>query len=278
MPYRYQTLEKLMRGYEATGVPLVGSDGHVLSAEPYVDAGAGLYYLVPLIGRTFHVPLDTALAIYTAAAVGIGLVFGVVGAFLLFRSPWARASAVLGIGLVSAACYRFGEGYLCGAVAVLATIPLFLYLYRRGRTGPLLVALAATGLLVGVADQIRSLIGAPVLLFILLVLALDTAGAWRRRALCAAVLLLGCAVPYAYGAHLVRQRDAYVSTMANARRPAVLGDALWHPMYLGLGYLPNRYGITYSDMAAVNRVRTVDPSAPYLSPRYTDILRRAVGG
>ena len=276
MPYRYQTLERVIQGYEATGVSLVGSDGQTVSPEPYVDAGVGLYYLVPLIARTFGVSLDAALTLFAAIAVAGACVLGIVGSFLLLRSAWGRAAAVAGIAVVAALCLRFGEGYLAGAVTVLATIPFFLHLHREGRMRALLVALFLTGLLVGVADQVRSLIATPVLVFILLTLALDGATARRRRIACAAVLLVGALLPRLYAAHLVSERDAFVRATPGARPPVVLGNAMWHPLYIGFGYLPNRHGITYSDEAAIARVKSVDPGAPYLSPRYTAILRDAV--
>ena len=49
MPYRYQTLERIIHGYELTGVPLVGSDGRILSPEPY--AGESVRQRARSIGR-----------------------------------------------------------------------------------------------------------------------------------------------------------------------------------------------------------------------------------
>ncbi|HYW07635.1 MAG TPA: hypothetical protein VE913_11805, partial [Longimicrobium sp.] len=152
----------------------------------------------------------------------------------------------------------------------------FLHLYRDGRPRALLIALFLAGMLAGVADETRSLIGAPVLVFILLTLALDGARSARMRALCACVLVLGTAVPRVYASHLVHQRDAFLETVPNRGVPAARGNAMWHPLYLGLGYLPNRHGISYADESAIAMVKSVDPGAAYLSPRYTSILRDEV--
>ncbi|HEX8430700.1 MAG TPA: hypothetical protein VF625_05410 [Longimicrobium sp.] len=276
MPYRYQALTRVVRGHELTGIPLVGSDGRVFTAEPYGDAGVGLYYLVPWIARTFHLSVDAALRIYEVAAVSGACALGLVGAFLLFRGMYARVVATIGIAVIGALCLRFGEGYLAGAVTVVAALPIFLYLYRDGRARWLLVALFLAGMLVGVADEIRSLIGAPVLVFILLTLALDGARSARTRALCACALLLGTAVPRVYASHLAHQRDAFLETVPNRGVEAARGHTMWHPLYLGLGYLPNRHGITYTDESAIAKVKSVDPAAAYLSPRYTSILRGEV--
>lgn len=277
MPYRYQVLERVARGYAATGVPLVGADGGAFTAEPYVDAGVGLYYLVPWIARTLHVSLDAALRIWSASAVAAALVLGLAGAFLLLRSVQGRLAAAAGIAAVLGLCLRFGEGYLAGAVTAVAVVPLFLHLHRAERGWARTAAfLFAAGALAGVADEVRSLIGTPVLLFVLLALALDAAAPRRRRLVLAAALLAGTALPRLYADRLERARDAFVRAAAAGRPPPERGDAMWHPAYIGLGYLPNRYGIVYRDESAIEKVRSVDPRAPYLSPRYTSILRDEV--
>jgi hypothetical protein len=52
---------------------------------------------------------------------------------------------------------------------------------------------------------------------------------------------------------------------------------IWHPIVLGLGALPNplaeREGITWSDSAAWEIVKRVDPDATYLGPTYDRTLR-----
>jgi hypothetical protein len=49
----------------------------------------------------------------------------------------------------------------------------------------------------------------------------------------------------------------------------------WHPMYLGLGYLPNDYGIRFIDSVAADRVQRDAPGTVYLSQKYESVLRKA---
>jgi hypothetical protein len=51
------------------------------------------------------------------------------------------------------------------------------------------------------------------------------------------------------------------------------GHPVWNGAYLGLGLLPNRWGLQWSDTIAADAVANVDPTAVYLSPRYEAILR-----
>lgn len=54
------------------------------------------------------------------------------------------------------------------------------------------------------------------------------------------------------------------------------GHPFWHTVYIGLGVVPNRYGIAYNDSDAVAYVRSVDAAAPYVGSEYESILRNRV--
>jgi hypothetical protein len=53
--------------------------------------------------------------------------------------------------------------------------------------------------------------------------------------------------------------------------------ALWHSAYIGLGYLPNKWGIQYRDEAAIETVKRVRPNAGYLTAAYSEVLRDRYG-
>jgi hypothetical protein len=48
---------------------------------------------------------------------------------------------------------------------------------------------------------------------------------------------------------------------------------IWHNLYIGLGVVPNPFGIEWSDDYARSAVNRADPSVILLSPRYFDMLR-----
>lgn len=49
---------------------------------------------------------------------------------------------------------------------------------------------------------------------------------------------------------------------------------LWHNAFMGLGYLPNPYGIRWDDSSVLPLVRKVNPNANYLTNEYFGILRQ----
>lgn len=49
---------------------------------------------------------------------------------------------------------------------------------------------------------------------------------------------------------------------------------LWHNAFMGLGFVPNKYGIRWDDANNLQFVRKVNPKANYTTNEYYDILRR----
>jgi len=48
---------------------------------------------------------------------------------------------------------------------------------------------------------------------------------------------------------------------------------LWHSAFIGLGYIPNKYGIEYADPSGVEHARKINPNVKYQTNEYHDILR-----
>ena len=53
--------------------------------------------------------------------------------------------------------------------------------------------------------------------------------------------------------------------------------ALWHSVYIGLGYLSNEVVTSYNDQVAYDKVQSLVPGTLYESPEYHHILRQQVG-
>ncbi|SFV01382.1 hypothetical protein SAMN05192541_109343 [Bradyrhizobium arachidis] len=92
----------------------------------------------------------------------------------------------------------------------------------------------------------------------------------RERKLAPVVLALAivatAATPYA----LLRARDAVYQLPPPEKLES---HGTWANLYMGLGGVPNPFGIEWSDYSAIDAVKAVDPAVPYLSPRFYEILR-----
>lgn len=93
----------------------------------------------------------------------------------------------------------------------------------------------------------------------------------RRSALVHAglafVIVLTVWTPYS----ILRLRDAIYHTSPSARMEQ---HGTWHNLYIGLGAVENPFGIVWIDSYAIEAVKKIDPSVPYLSNAYFVILRR----
>ena len=84
--------------------------------------------------------------------------------------------------------------------------------------------------------------------------------------------LLACAIIAASlaPAAILRSRDA----IWNVPPPNhIEGHGIWHNVYIGLGAVPNKFGIEWRDEYAMKKVQEVYPSVTYVSDEYYAILR-----
>jgi hypothetical protein len=277
MGTRVEGVERSIRTLESGGPPLLGCLNDYDKARPLegctpvgVTDDQGLYLYLPLLAdaagldspeealKWFYILLFALLALVSP------LVFsGLFGS--LVAALFAPAAIVFHFDL-----FADTDIYWISGWCYLLAIPLLLLVYEKwGRYAPLLLAgVVAIG---SFATSIRIHAGLPILLGALIVAIL------RRRSLVglAATAAIVCLAYLSFAAVLTGVReyrdhavgDPGLSERYPTRHP------FWHNAYIGLGYLPNRYGIEWNDAISSEFVRQHDPSAGYLSKRYERILR-----
>jgi hypothetical protein len=233
----------------------------------------GTYVVVPLLSHWLGVndPLTTFRWMWLVAWSAT-LLFSAAVLRAIFRSSWAALLAPPTL-LVCILSFGFGDIYWVTAWIFVASMPLLILIARRGgrRWWPALVAIA---LVAGVVTTIRSNAGLAVALASAAVAGVAPIKRPLRLAAIAAIavayLAPGVLVLPALRAH----RDSRVGVNLSANTPT--SHPLWHSLYIGLGYTPNRFGIHYLDGYALAAARKVNPRAPYLSPAYASALHHEV--
>ncbi len=231
----------------------------------------GIYVIVPLLSHWLGQsnPL-TVLRWLWIAAWALALLFSPVVFRSLFRSRSAALLAPPAL-LVCLLSFGFGDIYWISAWIVVTCMPL-LILLARSRPRHAWAMLATIALVAGVVSAIRSEAGLPVALAAAAVAAM--AGARRPvRLATIGVIALAYLAPTHLALPAIRaHRDHRIGVNLSAK--ALTSHPLWHTIYVGLGYTPNRYNIHFNDSYAAAAVQQADPGTRYLSPAYAGALHR----
>lgn len=279
---RLQDLENVLVAHQHGFGPLVGmrSPGNFYPAGITDDPGG--YLVTPWISDLLHT--TNVGTIVRALFLVLFCAMVALYPYTIRRMSGSRIAAALSPVFVLL-CFRFltdDSFYWIPAVTVAVCLP-WLLTFARERTAPLgpLVVIAAVA---GVTEIFRADTGLGLVIGCI-ALTMLTPATWRRRAGGAALIALAYiglssgVLSLAFQVRGERMQGYPLHTNGEAGVTSwsdPSGHPFWHTVYIGLGVVPNRYGITYSDSVAAAYVRSVDPSAPYVGPRYEAILRSRV--
>jgi hypothetical protein len=244
--------------------------------EPYAigySDDQGIYVIVPVLSHWLGQSDPIAVLRWLwIAAWALALLFNAAVLRSLFRSSWAALLAPPTL-LVCILSFGFGDIYWIAAWVVVTFIPL-LILLARNRPRRLWAALVLIALVAGIGTAIRSNAGLPVALAAAAV-AVMAGRRWPSRVTVVVVVALAYLTPTWVALPAIREhRDRRVGVNLSANTPT--SHPLWHPLYAGLGYTSNRYGIHYDDSYAGAAAQEADPGVSYLSPAYASALHRQV--
>ncbi len=277
MGYRHQCLESSLQALQAVHVPLAQA-----KAPGYIPSGftddEGIYYFVPALANHCGLSLDGAIHLFFGVLIAAAILTGLAGFGLLFRHPLARAVALAGAGFLALITFHVWDDYVAQMFTVWMALPLLLYFLKNPKIPfpAWCVFLGFTGMFCGYANFIRAQSGTGVLLAVFLFIALGVGFSLQRKAFLFILLAAFFTVPSLHFKMLEQKRDAFLVQMNPDYRPASISHTFWHTVYIGLGYVDNPYGIRYDDSVGDAKVKSIDPSVLYQTPRYQEILRGEV--
>lgn len=262
-----QAIEGMNRGAPA----LVGyADGRFVPVGLSDDYGFFVY--AAFLGRLFHVgdPLTILRGMYVSSFALAILVLPLI-AWELFGSFLVAAIAPLFV-IREFTFLNDQDIYWVNGLVLLLLVPVLWLVYSKPWTRWSIATLVATMLAASVASSMRVNAGLPVLVSALLVVLLKQRG-WLRRSVIAAGLVVAYLLvsPLAF-VPMTRARDAYLNSDVTKIYPSQ--HVAWHNMYIGLGYVPNPYGIYWLDAVGVHKARAVDPDVVPNSRAYVTVMRK----
>jgi hypothetical protein len=123
---------------------------------------------------------------------------------------------------------------------------------------------------------LRSQAGTASLIFVaVLIVAARTRA--TRKIFAAVMILIGLFSASMMIDNLFAKRDAYLAS-SGEKIEIVRTHPIWHSIYIGFSYLPNRYVPAYSDTVAHDRAIGIHPGIRDYSPEYEATLRDEVFG
>lgn len=261
MESRHFQLEYTLEGLKATDVPLVNLHNNSYSMAAYAD-DPGIYYFIPWIAKSFGISLDLAIDLFFGLLLFIPAVISIT-CFVLFFKHWSsRFVSVAGILLLTLMILKYSDVYITPFFVIGSTIPLFLLMKKLNWT------LAFSGLLIGYGNLIRFHAGTGVLLFLVSWILLNKDLLKVSKAYCLSILILFSLLPYAHFKFLENKRDQFLNKNIES-----VSHPKWHSIYIGLGYLENKYGIQYDDSCAAAKAFSIKPKVVPCSDEYEQILK-----
>jgi hypothetical protein len=273
MPSRYWDLENTALGLRRTGTALITIDGNVIGPAGSMD-DVGSYYFIPELSVRFSMPVRRAVDVFYLGLIAVSLIAGAWGFFLLFKEWPGRIIVILGLLMLAGVASKVGDVYIFYFVTSVVAVPWILVLARRQRQDFRLPAfLALMGVLIAFANWVRGYSGTGALLFVCGVLVLYPAATASRKAALLLCLGLGLILPSLFFSHLVAERDKVVRAYCPGYAALWSGHSFWHPVYTGLGFLQNDYGLRWDDTVTYDKVQTIAPGTLFGSPQYDKVLK-----
>jgi MFS family permease len=232
----------------------------------------GVYLFAPVISHALGLDAVDGLKLLWVMLFGLGMAASPLIVLHLFDSLAAAIAAPIALFLaVLPLTLGFGgDIYWVPAWAALVLLPPLIMLDRdRPRWWfPGVVGLAVAA---SFASSLRSNAGLPIVLVAIFVVLTARVPWWKRGLGTLAVLLAYISIS-SLGLAAVRDyRDADLGRQLGEGEPTA--HSFWHPAYLGLGYLPNEYGIYFRDDIALTHAQRENPGVRYLSREYDETLR-----
>jgi hypothetical protein len=272
MGSRYVQIVEAARGKNCTGTATVAFNGHDFTQAGMSD-DPGIAQLIPNISSLLGISLGATFDVSVLAIILIGILIGYAGFWLSYpdqRLRLAGAAVFLSLGLAEA---KVADVYIFQISPLIAGIPWVLHFALRGRSIALYVSAALLAFCCSWCSLVR--IGTTSICMAFLVTLFLGRCRVPKLFLPLLLVLLACVPCMLVERHLIDRRDRLLASLGETAT-AVNNHPIWHNIYTGLGFVPNSEVGAFNDTFAMEKVRSIDPSALYTSPQYESILRREV--
>lgn len=274
MASRYISMVQAARGYQCTGTTTVGFDGH-----NYLQTGRsddpGMMELIPTVSRLIGMSIANTYDIVMFAVISSGILIGYAAFWHLYPDRRLRgigAAVFLCLGIAEA---KVADEYMFQISPLIAGIPWLVHLGLNRKNLALTISAALLAFCCSWCSLVRS--GSIVICMTFLLTVFTTRYRIQKSLLPLTFIILACIPSVLFERSLIARRDVAIAKVGETAK-AVNSHALWHTLYIGLGFIPNSEVPEYRDGVAGDKVRSIDPTVAYTSAKYESILRGELWG
>ena len=263
--YRIPVIEEVDNVYQKYHIPLLFTEKIkneiIFKKVENIGDDIGIYYYLPFVKKTFGI--ETINSTYLFFFIGITILsflISVIGLMYLMKSKKTFYLASLFVFLFHFTLLYILDVYVIN-VFVISFIPLFIYLFKyRKHTVYFFIFLFILGCLIGFSNNFRAQSGLALLLFIITYFILNRKDIGVKKILISLLIVLsGMLLEKTHFNFLKKGRDNFLEIHPNNYQIKTNDQHIfWHPLYLGLGFLDNQYGIKWKDNFGYNAVNKVN--------------------
>lgn len=283
MDARYENLIQTLEGYTRSKIPLVAYYDGVFFPTAFND-DKGLFYFVPLIAHFLNLPIKTAFIIFFGFILLLTYSFSIVGFIKLCKMKISKFIAIFATTLFYViVLFKITDVYFIPAVITFVLFPWIMIMHKnimeeRKWNKYYIIFFLFEGLSVGISNYIRIYAAIPILFFTLVLffykIHFSIKDLFYKKILVISFLLVGISISSLFFYSIERKRDIFLKTNSIVIMYALKHHVIWHNIYIGLGYIKNKYDISYHDEIAYKIARSINPTVQGSSNEYEDILKR----
>ena len=272
---RESTLVAAYKVYQKFKIPLVVELQNGLFSPAVSTDDLGIFFYTPPLANFFNLePVYTAHLLIKVLAV-LFIVVTAIGFFPLAENWKKRFLILFFLSLFLIKLLGLADVYIAYAFVFLP-ISLFLSGLKKKNLLYFNISMFFTGFVFVFSHHLRKYSFLPALILVSFYLLFDVFLSKKQKTIGLMLCLLGGSIPFSYFSYSLSQRVLFLRQQGQIH-DLDPGYGLWHGVYMGFGFIKNKYNIIYSDGCGLEHAKEIDPTVRAAGkPKCEMILRRLI--
>ena len=267
---RRRALLAIYETYQKIGIPLLSENNNVFGGVAFCD-DSGFFLYIPFLSSLLGIGVLAGAGVFIKILATVFFVLSSLGFCLLTRSMFTRLIAIFALVPLWWKLSAMTDVYIAYAF-VFSPIIIFIASFRLQNKRLLYVSSFLIGLISCFSSNIRILASLPVLLFFLVMVFFSRKFTIKECFLAIAFLLIGYSIPFAHYEYSLYEKDLYLKEKGIVLNKEI-DHSFWHNMYLGFGFIHNKYDITWDDACGGRALDKVGLKPKYGTKAYEKAMK-----